>query len=110
VPLPIAGDRRSWDAVVRGDGWQYGVEAETAPRDSQSVVRRIQLKERDSRVKGTFLVVRPTAQTRRFLSEAGPLLRVAFPIEGRRAIELLRAGVDPGGSAIMVVDVTTPAR
>jgi len=107
VPLPIAGDRRSWDAVVRGDGWQYGVEAETAPRDVQSVVRRIQLKERDGRVSGTFLVVRRTTQTRRFLVEAGALLREAFPIDGRRAIELLRAGVDPGGSAIVVVARTS---
>lgn len=103
VPLPIPGDRRSWDALIRGDGWQYGVEAETAPRDSQSVARRMQLKERDGRVNGMLLVLRRTVQTRRFVSEAGELLRSVFPVDGTRAIELLRAGVDPGGNAVIVL-------
>jgi len=103
VPLPIPGDRRSWDAVVRGDGWQYGVEAETAPRDSQAVARRIQLKARDGRVDGVLLVLRRTIQTRRFLAEAGGLLRETFPIDGNRATELLRAGIDPRGSAMIVI-------
>lgn len=103
VPLPITGDRRSWDALIRSDGWQYGVEAETAPRDSQSVARRMQLKERDGRVDGMLLVLRRTVQTRRFVSEAGELLRSVFPVDGTRAIELLRAGVDPGGNAVIVL-------
>lgn len=103
VPLPIPGDRRCWDALIRGDGWQYGVEAETAPRDSQSVARRMQLKERDGRVDGVLLVLRRTVQTRRFVSAAGELLRSAFPVDGTRAIELLRAGVDPGGNAVIVL-------
>src|SRR3954451_5502762 len=29
VPLPIEGDRRAWDALIRGPGWLVGVEAET---------------------------------------------------------------------------------
>lgn len=28
VPLPRPGDPRAWDALIRGDGWVYGVEAE----------------------------------------------------------------------------------
>ena len=103
VPLPIPGDRRAWDALIRGDGWQYGVEAETAPRDSQAVARRVQLKERDGRVDGVLLLLRATVQTRRFVREAGELLRSAFPIDGARALELLRAGVDPGGNAVIVL-------
>ncbi len=47
VPLPIPGDRRAWDGVIQGPGWRYGVEAETAPRDSQSLARRLSLKQRD---------------------------------------------------------------
>jgi transcriptional regulator with XRE-family HTH domain len=103
VPLPLPGDRRSWDGVVRGRDWRYGVEAETAPRDSQAVARRLQLKIRDGDVDGCLLVVRPTVQTRRFLATAGDLLRAAFPVDGAGALELLRAGVDPGGSAIVVL-------
>jgi transcriptional regulator with XRE-family HTH domain len=103
VPLPIPGDRRAWDAVISGSGWSYGVEAETAPRDAQSLARRVQLKARDGRVTGVLLVVRRTVQTRRFLEAAGALLRDLFPIDGRRAAELLTAGVNPGGNAIIIV-------
>ncbi len=110
APLPIPGDRRSWDALVRGDGWRYGVEAETAPRDSQALVRRLQLKQRDGEVNGVILLVRRTVQTRRFVSEAGDLLRSVFPIDGVRAQELLRAGVDPGGSAMIVLPLRDARR
>ena len=105
VPLPIPGDRRSWDAVVRGDTWRYGVEAETAPRDAQALVRRIQLKERDASIDGVLLLVGRTVQTRRFVQEAGELLRSVFRIDGVRALELLRAGVDPGGNAMITLPV-----
>src|SRR5206468_1267450 len=81
VPLPIPGDRRAWDGLIRGPGWRFGVEAETAPRDSQSAARRLQLKERDSGVDGVLLVVRRTVQTRRFLAVATEHLLGAFPID-----------------------------
>lgn len=103
VPLPIPGDRRSWDALVTGPSWRYGVEAETAPRDAQSLARRLQLKKRDGEVDGVLLVLRRTEQTRRFLDAVGGLLDERFPIDGVRALELLRAGVDPGGSAVVVL-------
>lgn len=103
VPIPIPGDQRSWDALINGPGWRYGVEAETAPRDSQSIARRAQLKQRDSHVDGVLLVLRRTVQTRRFLAQATGHLREAFPTQGPRALELLHAGVDPGGSAIVVL-------
>jgi transcriptional regulator with XRE-family HTH domain len=110
VPLPISGDRRSWDAVIWGDGWRFGVEAETAPRDFQSVTRRTQLKARDARVDGVLLVLRRTVQTRRFIAEAGSLLPEAFPVNGARAQELLRAGVSPGGNAVIVLPGHSPQR
>ena len=97
------------DALLRGDGWRYGVEGETAPRDVQSVVRRLQLKVRDGRVDGVMLVLRHTVQSRRFVSEAGDSIRAAFPVDGVRALELLQAGVDPGGSALVVLPARTAA-
>jgi transcriptional regulator with XRE-family HTH domain len=36
VPFPIAGDQRAWDGMVAGQGWRYGTEAETAPRDGRT--------------------------------------------------------------------------
>jgi transcriptional regulator with XRE-family HTH domain len=103
VPMPIPGDLRSWDALIRGPGWRYGVEAETAPRDAQALLRRLQLKRRDGRVDGIVLLLRSTAQTRRFLGEAGGLLAADFPVPGRRALALLQGGLDPGGSAVVVL-------
>ena len=103
VPLPIAGDLRAWDALLGGRGWRYGVEAETAPRDAQALNRRLQLKSRDGGVDGVLLVLRDSRSSRRFVREAAIELGPSFPQSGVRAMELLRAGVDPGGSAIVFV-------
>ena len=106
VPLPTRGDPRAWDGLVRGPDFRYGVEAETAPRDAQALVRRILAKERDGEVDGVILLLRATLQTRRFLTEAGTWLASSFPVVGSRALELLAAGVAPGGNAVVVL----PAR
>ena len=103
VPLPAPGDQRAWDVLIaRGSEWRYGVEAETGPRDSQALVRRLNLKVRDAQVDGVILVLPGTRRTRDFLAGAQDSLRSTFAVDGRRALELLAAGVDPGGSAIAV--------
>ena len=109
VPLPVPGDRRAWDALVSGAReagsvpWRFGVEAETAPRDVQALARRLSLKARDGRVDGVILVLPRTRRTRVFLREAAPLLAADFPVPGSRALELLAAGVAPGGNSIVVI-------
>jgi len=103
VPIPIAGDQRAWDGMVRGKDWRYGVEAETAPRDGQATLRRLTLKKRDGQVNGVLLVLRDTRQSRAFLREIEDVVGSAFPVAGSRALELLEVGADPGGSAIVVV-------
>lgn len=103
VPLPIAGDLRAWDAFIAGESWRYGLEAETAPHDAQALNRRLQLKARDGGVDGLLLVLRDSQPSRRFVREAAIELGSSFPNSGIRAMELLRAGVDPGGSAIVFV-------
>jgi hypothetical protein len=103
VPLPHPGDRRAWDALIRGRDWRYGVEAETHPTDGQALARRLELKSRDGDVDGVILVLPATRHTRAFLHAAGDLLAPVFPVPGRRCLELLRAGVDPGGGAIVVL-------
>ncbi len=102
VPLPRPGDPRAWDALVGGGSWRYGVEAETAPRDGQAIARRLGLKVRDGEVTGVILVLPRSRRSREFLAAAGEYLQPAFPIDGVRAIELLAAGVDPGGSSIVL--------
>jgi len=110
VPLPIAGDQRAWDATTSGLSWCFGIEAETLPRDAQAMVRRLQLKLRDGRIDGVRLVLRDTRRTRAFLHEAADELAGAFPVPGRRASELLAAGLDPGGSAAILVPRRTTQR
>ncbi len=105
VPLPTLGDQRGWDGMISMPTWRYGVEAETAPRDAQALDRRIQLKARDSSVDGVILLLPDTRAARLFLDGAGGHLRASFPVPGRRALELLGAGVDPGGSSIVMVRV-----
>jgi transcriptional regulator with XRE-family HTH domain len=101
VPLPISGDQRAWDATISGSSWIYGIEAETLPRDAQALVRRLKLKQRDGGVDGVVLVLFNTRRALEFLRQAADELAPAFPVPGARASELLRAGVNPGGNAIV---------
>lgn len=103
VPLPGAGDQRAWDVVVRGDSWRTGIEAETGPRDSQALVRRVRLKQRDGQVDSVVLLLRSTVRTRRFLADAGEQVRAAFPGDGAVALARLRAGADPGENAVIML-------
>lgn len=102
-PLPGSAEQRAWDGLIRGPTFLYGVEAETAPTDGQTLVRRIHLKVRDGQTDGAILLLRPTLQAKRFVVESGPWLHDAFPIDGRRALELLGVGADPGGNAVVVL-------
>jgi hypothetical protein len=103
VPLPRPGDQRAWDGLVRGSDWRYGAEAETHPTDGQALARRLELKARDGGVDGVILILPASRHARDFLAAAGDLLAPVFPVPGRRAIELLRAGVDPGGNTIVIL-------
>ncbi len=67
VPLPIPGDRRSWDAVVTLGNQRMACEAETRPRDVQALERRIALKSRDGGIDVVILVMSDTAGNRRLL-------------------------------------------
>ena len=90
--------------MVSGPDCRYGVEAETAPKDSQALARRVQLKMRDGAVDGVILLLPRTRRTREFVEASAGTLGPLFPIAGARALELVRAGVDPGGSAIVMFD------
>jgi transcriptional regulator with XRE-family HTH domain len=105
VPMPNAGDGRAWDAVIRAGSrirpaWAVAVEAETRPRDVQALQRRIALKARDSGISAVLLLLADTQHNRQLLRDH-PNLRDNFPVPGRRALELLAAGVFPGGGAVL---------
>ena len=101
VPLPIPGDKRAWDRVLRGAGVVIGIEGETRPTDIQELARRLALKKRDGGVDRLILVLRDTEWCRRLirLNDLGE----AFPIPGKVALEALAEGRDPGGDAIILI-------
>jgi transcriptional regulator with XRE-family HTH domain len=106
VPLPAAGDRRAWDAVISGGDaqgpWRIGVEAETRPNDGQALERRVALKERDGDVDCVVLLLADTRHNRAFV-RALPGLRERFVVHGSRALALLRVGARPEGNAIVLL-------
>jgi transcriptional regulator with XRE-family HTH domain len=110
VPFPRTGDLRAWDAVVRGFSMPMGhepvrgaIEAETRPVDVQSLDRKLALKERDGSADWLILLLADTRRNRALLAGPGAALRARFPLDGRRALELLGAGVDPGANAIVLL-------
>jgi transcriptional regulator with XRE-family HTH domain len=103
VPLPIEGDRRAWDAVIRGPTFRIGVEAETRVVDVQAVARKVSLKRRDGGVDYVVLVLAATATNR---ANAAALLS-AFDgqsrLDSRTILDALARGADPGGSGIVIL-------
>jgi len=103
VPVAVAPDLRAWDAVIGGDSWQDGVEAEVRLRDAQALERRVALKQRDGAVDAVVLLVWDTRHNRDALDAIGAGLQAAFPLAGRAALERLAAGKNPGGNALILL-------
>lgn len=96
-------DLRAWDAVIAAANWRKPVEAETRLGDFQALERRVTLKQRDGHMEHVLLLVADTRHNRIALRSVAPSLDAQFPVPGRRALELLSAGIDPGGSAIVLL-------
>ncbi|MEO6349274.1 MAG: helix-turn-helix transcriptional regulator [Candidatus Limnocylindrales bacterium] len=103
VPLPGPGEQRAWDALIRGEGWRYGVECGLNPIDGQALIRRLQLKLKDGMVDGLILLLPDTRQTRLFRREFEDPLKQMFPVSGRIALERLANGLVPGGNALVTI-------
>ena len=103
VPFPIRGDLRAWDATAVCAAFRAGIEAETRFRDIQALDRRLALKERDGGMDRIILLGLDSRANRSALATVGGQLLTRFPVDGRRALELLGAGVDPGGNALILL-------
>lgn len=103
VPFPSPADRRAWDGVVSGGSWTVGIEAETRPRDRQALERRLALKVRDGGADHLVLLLLNSQYNRDFVRAHHDVLIERFPLTGRRAVELLAAGVDPGASSVVLL-------
>ena len=103
VPFPRPADFRAWDGLILGGGWRHAVEAETRPRDLQSLQRRLALKLRDGDADGLTLLLLDSRHNRDFVRANQASLATTFRVAGPRALALLGAGDDPGGNAIVLL-------
>jgi hypothetical protein len=102
VPLPIAGDRRAWDALIRGGDWHVVVEAETVVEDVQALERRVALKVRDGGEDHLILLLSDTRRNRRALA-AAPAAFAGFSRDARATLRALSSGRDPGGNRLVLL-------
>jgi transcriptional regulator with XRE-family HTH domain len=102
VPVPIAGDHRSGDAVIGGDGFDVLVEAETHLHDVQALERTIAAKQRDLGASRVVLLVADTRHNREVIEHAEELKR-RFPISTRACLAALARGREPGGDALVIL-------
>jgi transcriptional regulator with XRE-family HTH domain len=103
VPMPIAGDLRAADALIRTVTHSSVVEAITRFADAQSQERAAHLKKRDLHADSLILLVAGSSSNRSALRAAGPILDEAFPFGTREALLTLAAGKGLRGDALIVL-------
>jgi hypothetical protein len=106
VPLPIQGDKRAWDSEGIHLITRLVIDTEAEARlgrDSQALMRRIELKKRDGRIARLVLIVADTRHNRDVLRAGAREFAAAFPANARRAIGQLIEGIDPGADVLLVL-------
>jgi len=100
-PIPITGDLRAFDLILRADGVRVAHEFISRLHDVQAQVRPILQKQRDAHIGALILVVKDNAENRRFAREAGGILADLFPLGSRAVLQSLRDRRDPGRNGIV---------
>lgn len=103
VPLPLPGDRRSWDVLLRLASQRVGVEAETRLRDVQAFVRRVRERERDGGVDEILVVLADTAHNRSIVGDLRDALGPRFITSPRAILGALRSGQPLPGSGVILL-------
>ncbi len=103
VPVPIPGDRRAVDAVIRAGDGSAAIVAVTQVHDLQAQLRAIRLKARDMRIERVIVVVRASDRNRRMLRGAADIAALGFPVGTRAALQALAGGRLPDGDALVLV-------
>ncbi len=104
--MPIAGDRRAWDAVaIADDGWT-GIEGISRLGVIDGVLRRVNQKQRDDpRISRVVLVVADTVRNRNALRFGAGSLRTEYPMDTRSVFGALAAGRSPALNGIVLLRV-----
>ena len=100
--MPIAGDRRSADAVITIAADEALVEVETRVVDVQALERKIRAKSRDLGIERVILLVADTRHNRHVL-KLHPELWRAFPLTTRACLKALSEGRLPGADALVIL-------
>jgi transcriptional regulator with XRE-family HTH domain len=100
-PVPITGDLRAFDLMLRAPGRRVAHEFVSRLHDAQAQVRPILQKQRDAGVDSLLLVLKDNAENRRAVAEAGAALVDLFPLGSRAVLGALRSGRDPGANGII---------
>ena len=103
VPLPIPGDRRAWDLLLRLPAQLIGVEAETRIRDTQRLVRHVHQRERDGGVDVIVLLLAATRTNRELVDEIRVALGPAYCTPPRAILGALRSGQPVPGSGVVLL-------
>jgi transcriptional regulator with XRE-family HTH domain len=101
--LPLAGERRSWDLLLRLTDQVIGVEVETRIRDMQALVRRMHQRERDGGADEILLVLAATKTNRMLMSELVTALGPNFATPSRVILRALRNGERLPGSGVILL-------
>lgn len=103
VPLPLPGDARSWDLLLKIGAQLIGVEAETRIRDVQLIVRRIRLRERDGGADEIVLALSASRTNRTLVNELREALGPRYGTSPRSTLVALRAGAALSGSGVILI-------
>jgi transcriptional regulator with XRE-family HTH domain len=102
VPMPIAGDLRSGDAVISVEDGEILIEAETRLDDIQAIERKSAAKARDLGTSYLILLVADTRHNREVI-RAHPELKARFPIDTRTCLARLAKGLLPDGDGLVIL-------
>jgi transcriptional regulator with XRE-family HTH domain len=103
VPIPIAGDRRAFDAVLTYPDGKVGVEFYTRLSDVQAQLRQAHLKQRDAGLERLVIVVRGSSTNRRLLREGMAAVTQSCPGTTRQTMASLSAGRLPGANGVILL-------
>ncbi len=104
VPLPLPGDQRAWDRVLRLAQRGLALEGETRLSDLQALQRRLLLKLRDDpSIDVLVLAIADTRNNRQIFRESGAVLREDFPLDARAVRRALAASQVPAANGIIVL-------
>ena len=103
VVVPVPGDMRAADAVIRIGSTVVMIEAFTRLADAQAQLRAVMLKARDMGIERVIVVVAASHANRRALGLAADVMATNLPLGTRAVLRALAQGRDPGANGLVIL-------